>query len=124
MQVFDNIRATNAKQLLKIRTIKGDVSVDGLDMNDSDRLELIDKISIVFHCAANVRFDQPIKDAVNMNTLGTSRMLKLAEQMTQLKVIIVLVHQPLFIYKKQEKNPDILLKMDKYLRWFRKGLSE
>lgn len=86
MQVFDNIRTTNPKQLLKIRTIKGDVSVDGLDMNETDRRELIEQISVIFHCAANVRFDQPIKDAVNMNTLGTSRMLKLAEEMTHLQV--------------------------------------
>lgn len=66
--------------------IKGDVSIDGLGMNDADKMRLIDNVTIVFHCAANVRFDQAIEGAVNMNTLGTNRVLKLAEQMKQLKV--------------------------------------
>lgn len=58
-------------------------------MNEKDKNELINNVSIVFHCAANVRFDQPLKDAVNLNTLGTHRTLKLAEQMTQLSVSIL-----------------------------------
>lgn len=85
-QIFDNIRASNPKQLLKIKTIKGDVSLEELDISVTDRNELIKNVSVIFHCAANVRFDQPIKDAVNMNTLGTNRMLKLAEPMKLLKV--------------------------------------
>lgn len=85
-QIFDQIRAADAKQLDKIRVIKGDVSVDGLGISDADRKRLIETVTIVFHCAANVRFDQAIEGAVNMNTLGTNRVLKLAEQMDKLKV--------------------------------------
>lgn len=85
-QIFDRIRETNAKQLEKIVVIKGDISVDGLDMSESDKRRLIEQTNIVFHCAANVRFDQALAGAVNMNLLGTDRVLKLAVQMTQLKV--------------------------------------
>lgn len=87
MQVFDRIRAENPKQLDKITVIKGDVSIDGLGIDENDRNRLIDNVTMVFHCAANVRFDQDITGAVNMNTLGTERILKLAEQMTNLKVL-------------------------------------
>lgn len=76
----------NPKQLEKIIVIKGDVSVDGLGMNESDRKLLIEKVTVVFHCAANVRFDQELAGAVNMNTLGTDRVLKLAVEIKQLKV--------------------------------------
>lgn len=62
------------------------MSIDGLAISDIDRKRLIETVTIVFHCAANVRFDQAIEGAVNMNTLGTNRVLKLAEQMDQLKV--------------------------------------
>lgn len=62
------------------------MSVDGLAISDIDRKRLIETVTIVFHCAANVRFDQAIEGAVSMNTLGTNRVLKLAEQMVQLKV--------------------------------------
>lgn len=85
-QIFDRIRATDPNQLDKIKVVKGDVSVDGLDISDNDRRRLSETVTVVFHCAANVRFDQAIEGAVNMNTLGTNRVLKLAEQMEKLKV--------------------------------------
>lgn len=87
-QVFDNIRSIDADQLHKIHIIKGDVTLDDLGMDETDRAELEQNVNVVFHCAANVRFDQPIKEAVNMNTLGTQRVLQLAERMHDLKVSI------------------------------------
>lgn len=66
--------------------IKGDVSIDGLGMSEIDRKRLIDNVTVIFHCAANVRFDQAIEGAVNMNTLGTNRVLKLAESIKNLRV--------------------------------------
>lgn len=85
-QVFDRIREMNPKQLEKIVVIKGDVSVDGLGMSESDCKLLTERTTIVFHCAANVRFDQELAGAVNMNLLGTQRVLKLAIEMKQLQV--------------------------------------
>lgn len=70
----------------KIAVIKGDVSIDGLGISESDRQRLIDDTTVLFHCAANVRFDQALEGAVNMNTLGTDRVLKLAIDMPHLKV--------------------------------------
>lgn len=62
------------------------MSIDGLGIGENDRARLIDGVTVVFHCAANVRFDQAIEGAVNMNTLGTNRVLLLAESMKSLKV--------------------------------------
>lgn len=86
MQIFDNVRKISGKLLEKIKVVKGDVSIDGLGISDADKNRFLKEIDVVFHCAANVRFDLSIRDAVNSNTLGTSRMLKLAEQMENLKV--------------------------------------
>lgn len=69
-QVFDRIRVSNPMQLDKIVVIKGDVSIDGLGISENDRQRLINETTVVFHCAANVRFDQALDGAVNMNTLG------------------------------------------------------
>lgn len=57
-----------------------------MGINENDRKRLIYETTVVFHCAANVRFDQAIEGAVNMNLLGTERVLKLVIEMTQLKV--------------------------------------
>lgn len=85
-QIFDRIRETNPKQLEKVIVIKGDVSIDGFGMSANDRKRLIEETTVVFHCAANVRFDQALAGAVNMNTMGTDRVLKLATEMLHLKV--------------------------------------
>lgn len=87
--VFDKIREKNPAQLEKLQVIKGDVSVEGLGMHENDENKLIENVDLVFHCAANVRFDQTLKDAVNFNTIGTQRVLKLAEKM---KHILVFLH--------------------------------
>lgn len=68
----------------KIHLIKGDVAVDGLDLDEIDEEELLMNTNIVFHVAANTSFQQSLREAVNFNTVGTLRMLKLAEKMTSL----------------------------------------
>lgn len=86
--VFDNLRENNPELLNKIKAVSGDVSVDGLEMDGQDSDTLIDKVNIVFHCAANVRFDQSLREAINFNTVGTWRILKLAERMKNLQVFL------------------------------------
>ncbi|XP_065078984.1 putative fatty acyl-CoA reductase CG5065 [Ochlerotatus camptorhynchus] len=86
--VFDRIRETNRAQLDKVKLIRGDILSDGLEITEPDRAELIDNVEVIFHCAANVRFDQELKQAVNFNTNGTMRVLKLAEQMKRLIAFI------------------------------------
>jgi alcohol-forming fatty acyl-CoA reductase len=46
---------------------------------------LIDEIDVVFHCAANIRFEDPLKQAVNTNVCGTLRLLQLAQKIKNLK---------------------------------------
>ena len=84
MKIFDDIRAMNKEILDKIHLIKGDVAVDGLDLDEADEEELLMNTHLVFHAAANTSFLQSLRDAVNFNTVGTLRMLKLAEKMMNL----------------------------------------
>lgn len=48
---------------------------------------LINKINIIFHVAASVRFDNPLKEAILINTRGTKELISIAKQMKNLKVI-------------------------------------
>ncbi|EFN69980.1 Fatty acyl-CoA reductase 1, partial [Camponotus floridanus] len=48
----------------------------------------IQRVNIVFHIAATVRFNEPLKIAVNINTRATDRMLDLCRHMTNLISII------------------------------------
>lgn len=86
--VFKEVRENDPKQLDKIKVVQGDVLEDQLGISDNDRNTLHETIDIVFHCAANVRFDQPLQQAVQFNTLGTHKMLQLAENMKKLQAFV------------------------------------
>jgi alcohol-forming fatty acyl-CoA reductase len=85
-QIFNKIREIDVKKLDKVIFVSGDITVDRLQLSDQDELRLIDDVNVVFHCAANIRFNDPIKDAVNINVTGTLRVLKLAQKMKNLIV--------------------------------------
>ena len=45
----------------KILPVVGDITVPQLGLSSEDRQLLIDNVSIVFHSAASVKFDDPLK---------------------------------------------------------------
>lgn len=45
----------------KIVAIEGDLGLKSLGISEQDRQTLIDNVNIVFHSAATVRFDEPLK---------------------------------------------------------------
>ena len=88
----------------KIAYIGGDVSLPDLGLTESDRKLLIDEVNIVFHLAATIRFDEPLKKAVLLNTRGTKLVLELAKQMKNLEVFnkgFCMNNQPLGTTNKQ-----------------------
>lgn len=49
-----------------------------------DELLLIKEVNVVFHSAATVRFDEPLKVAVEMNIIGTKKVIDLAKKLDNL----------------------------------------
>lgn len=70
----------------KVVPIEGDTMKEGLGIPDFERKVLIERVSVVFHVAASVRFDDPLKAAVFTNTRSTRDMCILAAQMKKLVV--------------------------------------
>ncbi|RVE41879.1 hypothetical protein evm_013468, partial [Chilo suppressalis] len=87
-KVFDYLKSDYPEQLQKLRVVPGDILVEDLGMSKEDRQMLQKECHVVFHCAACVRFDMFIRDAVNLNTVGTQRVLDLASGMTKLEVFV------------------------------------
>lgn len=86
--VFNRLYAENLDHLLsKIVPIAGDVQELGLAMSDEDKKRM-ENVSLVFHVAASVRFDDPLKDAILMNTRGTRETVAFAETLTKLEVFM------------------------------------
>lgn len=66
--------------------IGGDVTELELGMSAEDRKLVADNVSIIYHCAATIRFDEALKKAVMLNTRGTKLMLDLAKECKKLDV--------------------------------------
>ena len=74
---FDRLRRElgdrfDAEVARRITTMAGDVSVDGLGLDDEGRA-LLASCEVVIHSAAAVSFDSPLDSAVEINLLGASR---------------------------------------------------
>lgn len=50
--------------------------------------EVIAKTNIVFHCAATLRLEAKLKDAVQMNLAGTKRIIQLVKEMKNLDLFL------------------------------------
>ncbi len=59
----------------RVTVIEGDVSTDGLGLDDEGRAALAD-CDIVIHSAATVSFDAPLDGAVEVNLLGPTRIVE------------------------------------------------
>ncbi|XP_060830891.1 putative fatty acyl-CoA reductase CG5065 [Bombus pascuorum] len=83
------IKAKNPSLFSRVYPVKGDVSLPDLGLSQQDRSLLLEKVNIVFHAAATVRFNEPLHVAVNVNTKGTARVIEL---WNELKNPISFVH--------------------------------
>lgn len=73
----------NPSVLDKMIGIEGDVGALGLGLS-SEQLEQLKDVSVVFHSAASVRFDDILKSAIILNTRGTHETIKFALTLSNL----------------------------------------
>lgn len=71
--------------LKKMTLINSDLTQDEI-LSEEDRRMLVKEVDIVFHCAATVRFDEKLRQAVNINVKSTKYLLDMAREMSNLKV--------------------------------------
>lgn len=88
--MFDCLKKTSDSELLlsKIKPVSGDISEEKLGISDDDFKMLCSNVNIVVHCAATLDFETDLKTAVNINLLGTKRIVELCKQIQNLHVRI------------------------------------
>jgi thioester reductase-like protein len=57
-------------------------------MSASDIQNLTAEVSIVFHSAATVRFDDPLKFSIQMNVVSVDRLIDLCHKMAKIEALI------------------------------------
>lgn len=84
IKLFEVVRKTDPDYMCKLEAIEGDLLHADLGISSKDRQVLIDSVNVVFHSAATVRFDEPIRVAVQMNLIGTQRVIELCKELKKL----------------------------------------
>lgn len=85
--VFDRLHQEYPNHFSKVCPINGDCSLIGLGISDED-LKRMENVSVVFHSAASVRFDDALKEAILLNTRGTVEVLRFAEKLKHIRVVL------------------------------------
>nr|XP_034192859.1 putative fatty acyl-CoA reductase CG5065 [Osmia lignaria] len=90
LPLFQRIRKQKPEMMKKVIPLNGDVTTDNLGLANEQLKMLINEVDIVFHCAATLRLESKLKEAIEMNTVGTKRMLDLAKRLKNLKAFVYL----------------------------------
>lgn len=85
--VFDRLHQEYPNHFSKLRAINGDSTMIGLGISEED-LKRMENVSVIFHSAASVRFDDSLKNAVLLNTRGTVEVMRFAESLKQIRVVV------------------------------------
>lgn len=88
LPMFSRIRKEKPHVLKKLTAFQGDVTLEGLGLTEEARKRLVAETSIVFHCAATLKLESNLRDAVEMNTSGTWRVIEICKQMKNLQALI------------------------------------
>ncbi|XP_036142756.1 fatty acyl-CoA reductase wat-like isoform X2 [Monomorium pharaonis] len=72
----------------KVVPIIGDLNVEDFGLSANDKSILINKVSVIFHMAANLHFNEEIKVSTAANIEAIATILKLAKHMINLKSFI------------------------------------
>ncbi|KAH8351558.1 hypothetical protein KR059_007718, partial [Drosophila kikkawai] len=90
--IFNRLREESPQLLEKVHPIRADYSAIDLDIDSADRAMLSSEVQvskflpIVFNVVASVKFNEKLSDAIDINVLGTKKILDLAMEMKQLKI--------------------------------------
>ncbi|EDV37466.1 uncharacterized protein Dana_GF11398, isoform F [Drosophila ananassae] len=86
--LFESLRREKPKELSKVIPISGDITSEELGISEKDQNLLCRNVSVVFHSAATVKFDEKLKLSVTINMLGTKRLVELCHRMLSLDALI------------------------------------
>ncbi|CAH2056126.1 unnamed protein product, partial [Iphiclides podalirius] len=72
----------------KVFVISGDASEVGLGLSEEDRALIVNRVNVIFHVAASVRFDDPLEVAARLNLRGTKEIVELAKDVRYLEALV------------------------------------
>nr|XP_039270770.1 fatty acyl-CoA reductase 1-like [Styela clava] len=121
--LFAKVIKENANCKDKVISVSGDVLQPHMGISEEDNSHIQEDVSIVFHCAASVRFQEPFRDAIESNVRSVDRVIELSKKMRKFEVLVHLSTAFAYCYRKhiEEKfypinvNPKDLLNCSRWM---------
>eukprot|EP00099_Drosophila_melanogaster_P005633 NP_001246512.1 uncharacterized protein Dmel_CG30427, isoform G [Drosophila melanogaster] len=88
LPIFQRIKDERPEMLKRVTIYQGDVTFDQLGLSGESLKHVTENTNIVFHMAATLKLEGNLRDAIDMNLLGTRRALNVAKEMKQLEAFI------------------------------------
>lgn len=82
--LFERLNNEKSEMFEKIVPIYGDICLNDLGMSNDDLTQVITETDIVFHMAASVNFEEPVKNAVAQNVRAVKYVIDIAKRMPNL----------------------------------------
>lgn len=82
--LFERLSNEKPEMLDKIMPIYGDICLHDLGMSNDDLTQVINETNIVFHMAASVNFEEPVKIALAQNVRAVKSVIDIAKRMPNL----------------------------------------
>jgi len=86
--LFKRLKEVNPSCFKKVVAITGDITLPRLGMSNEDIATIIEKVSVIFHAAATIRFDEELRKSLIMNVGGTRSIIDLAQKMLKLEALV------------------------------------
>ncbi|XP_015180790.1 PREDICTED: fatty acyl-CoA reductase 1-like isoform X2 [Polistes dominula] len=86
--LFSKVKEKQPKFSHRIVAIEGDCSMPNLGISMIDRATLIREVSIIYHVAATVRFNEKLKTAITINVRSLKDLISLSKEMPKLKSFV------------------------------------
>ncbi|XP_063536621.1 putative fatty acyl-CoA reductase CG5065 [Cydia strobilella] len=86
--VFQRLKSNRPEDMNKIIPVTGDLSAPGLGLSAKDEEDLLNNVSVVFHSAATVKMNEPLRVALAVNLEGTIKVLALCKRMRNIRAFV------------------------------------
>lgn len=91
-QAFDRVREKYPGSIeSKIIPLAGDLLEENIGLSEESEEIIKREVSVMFHSAASVRFDDPFTLAIKQNTLGAKKIVNLALKISKLAVSLLVI---------------------------------
>ncbi|KAG7307567.1 hypothetical protein JYU34_007785 [Plutella xylostella] len=88
LPLFQRLREEKPHMMKKLIPLPGDILSEELGVEPELLRRVCDEVSVIYHFAATLRLEAPLKDGLEMNTNGTIRVLDVAKRCKNLAAFI------------------------------------